>query len=116
MTSCAWHQSARVRTREIRDRTTRRPISTCGGSSMAKPTSIGTKARSTPLRLADAAPEDRADPRRAPDSNPQTPESFPPITQEMGRSLYLYEVDLPIFCAHPSEKPMNHIAPTVLVA
>src|SRR5690349_11907201 len=57
MTSCAWPRSARGRTRAIRDRPTRRPISTCGGSSTAKPTNIGTKARSPLLpRVAGAAP------------------------------------------------------------
>src|SRR5205823_9926541 len=69
MTSCAWPQSARVRTRVIRGRPTRRPISTCGDSLTAKPTSIGTKARSTPLLLVDAAPAVRADLRLAAGSN-----------------------------------------------
>src|SRR5678815_484917 len=73
MTLCASPQSARVRTRAIQDRPTRRPISTCGGSSMAKPTSIGTKARSTPLLLADAAPADLL--LAAPGSNPETRKS-----------------------------------------
>src|SRR5436190_372416 len=57
MTSCAWPQSARGRTRALRGRPTPRPISICGDSSMAKPTNIGTKVKSTPLlRVADAAP------------------------------------------------------------
>src|ERR1051326_9214084 len=67
MTSCAWPRSARVRTRAIRVRPIRRLISTCGGLSTAKPTSIGTKARSTPLLPAAAVP---ADLRLAPGSNP----------------------------------------------
>src|SRR5262252_2768851 len=74
MTSCAWLQSARVRTRAIRGRPTRRLISICGGSSTAKPTSIGTKARSTPLLLADAALPRRADLRLAQGSNPENRE------------------------------------------